>query len=526
MKYLLCSLSISLLVVGCGVTNPYTQYNVAMHSLPVQSTYKMAHEQGSLPEVEGETYAKIKQNNIKQTKQEPVSTFSIDVDTAAYANVRRWLNKGRLPPTDAVRVEEMINYFDYDYPLPNTRKRPFSVTTEIAPTPWNSKTKLLHIGLKGYQSEKLILPPANLVFLIDVSGSMFESLNLLKTSLKLLTKQMRVKDTLSIVVYAGHTAIMLEPTSAHNQMDINHALDRLTAKGSTNGGSGIRLAYSMAQKAFVKEGINRIILATDGDFNVGTVNFEALIDLIKEKRKSGISMTTLGFGRGNYNDQLMEQMADAGNGNYAYIDNLSEARKVLVNQIGSTLHTIAQDVKIQLEFNPEVVSEYRLIGYENRHLEQEDFDNDRVDAGEIGEGHSVTALYEVAFKGEGGESIKASRYHPEKPSQSNYHKEFGFLRLRYKLKQGDNSQLFETPLLIKSVQNNLSSSSNNFRYSAAVAGFGQLLRGGKYMKNFGYPQVKKLVETTDGKDKFGYRSEFITLVDLADTLQTSSPLSK
>jgi Ca-activated chloride channel family protein len=276
----------------------------------------------------------------------------------------------------------------------------------------------------------------------------------------------------------------------------------------------------MAQKAFVKGGINRIILATDGDFNVGTVNFEALIDLIKEKRKSGISMTTLGFGTGNYNDQLMEQIADAGNGNYAYIDNLNEAKKVLVNEVSSTLHTIAQDVKIQLEFNPEVISEYRLIGYENRHLAREDFNNDKVDAGEIGEGHSVTALYEISFKGEGGESLKPLRYHPEKFTSQRYPKEFGFLRLRYKLKHGEPSQLFETPLLNKQVKKEGSTTSNNFRYAAAVAGFGQLLRGGKYMQNFSYQQVEELAQEARGNDLFGYRSEFINLIDLADSLQT------
>jgi Ca-activated chloride channel family protein len=382
------------------------------------------------------------------------------------------------------------------------------------------KTKLLHIGLKGYQSDKAALPPANLVFLVDVSGSMSRPLNLLKTSLKLLNQQLRAKDTISLVVYAGRTEVVLEPTPANDRAKINNALDRLNARGSTNGGSGIRLAYSMAQKAFVKGGINRIILATDGDFNVGTVNFEALIDLIKEKRKSGISMTTLGFGTGNYNDQLMEQIADAGNGNYAYIDNLNEAKKVLVNEVSSTLHTIAQDVKIQLEFNPEVISEYRLIGYENRHLAREDFNNDKVDAGEIGEGHSVTALYEISFKGEGGESLKPLRYHPEKFTSQRYPKEFGFLRLRYKLKHGEPSQLFETPLLNKQVKKEGSTTSNNFRYAAAVAGFGQLLRGGKYMQNFSYQQVEELAQEARGNDLFGYRSEFINLIDLADSLQT------
>ncbi len=467
-----------------------------------------------------ENYAEIEQNPIKRVAEEPVSTFSIDVDTGAYANVRRMLNAGNLPPKNAVRVEELINYFSYDYPVPDSTEQPFSVMTEIAPTPWNTKTKLLHIGIKGYQVPREKLPPANLVFLLDVSGSMDspDKIGLLKSSLKLLSKQMSAKDSVAIAVYAGAAGVVLEPTPANNIGKISAALDSLRAGGSTNGGAGINLAYNLAQQAFIKDGINRVILATDGDFNVGTVNFDALINLIEEKRKSGITLTTLGFGTGNYNDKLMEQVADAGNGNYAYIDSLNEARKVLVEEVGSTLHSIAQDVKIQIEFNPNLVAEYRLIGYENRMLKREDFSNDKVDAGEIGAGHSVTALYEIALKGEGGERLEALRYAEDKSTDDKKGKELAFLRLRYKLKHGDKSRLIETPLLKSAVLSDLGNTSNNFRYSAAVAAFGQLLRGGQYTESFGYQDVKKLANESRGEDRFGYRGGFVSLVDLADAL--------
>ena len=341
-----------------------------------------------------ESYAHFDDNFTKRVSEHPVSTFSIDVDTGSYANVRRMLNRGRLPRHDAVRVEEMINYFAYNYPLPDTLEPPFRVITEIAPAPWQKKNLLLHIGIKGFDIPKEKLPPANLVFLVDVSGSMrrHDKLELLKTSLKLLSNQLTEKDKVSLVVYAGASGLVLEPTPGNQRGKIQAALARLNAGGSTNGGAGIQLAYAIAQQAFIKEGINRVLLATDGDFNVGTVNFNGLKNLIEEKRKSGISLTTLGFGTGNYNDHLMEQLADVGNGNYAYIDTLNEAQKVLVDEMGSTLKTIAKDVKIQIEFNPKTVAEYRLIGYENRMLKREDFSNDKIDAGEIGAGHTVTAL--------------------------------------------------------------------------------------------------------------------------------------
>jgi len=475
--------------------------------------------------VNRENYAAVTQNAIKNVAQEPVSTFSIDVDTGSYSNVRRILNSGHLPPTDAVRVEELINYFDYDYPVPRSTKQPFTVSTEIAPTPWNSKTKLLHIGIKGYEVAQNKLPPANLVFLIDVSGSMNspDKLELIKAAMKLLCQQMGERDTISIVVYAGNTAVLLEPTSADNIGKIHAAIDSLGAGGSTNGGAGITLAYNMAQQGFIKNGINRIILATDGDFNVGTVNFQSLLDLVAEKRKSGIGLTTLGVGGGNYNDKLMEQLADAGNGNHAYLDNLQEAQKVLVDQLSSTLHTIASDVKIQIEFNPEQVSEYRLIGYENRLLKREDFSNDKVDAGEIGAGHSVTALYEIALKGEGGERLENLRYSTKQDNSSHKGHELAFLRLRYKPTSDAKSRLLETPLLKSQISHRLERTSENFRFAAAVAGFGQLLRGGQYTENFGYDAVKQLAQDARGEDKFGYRAGFLSLIDLAKSVSAVKP---
>lgn len=395
--------------------------------------------------VNRENYVHFDDNHIKLVSEHPVSTFSIDVDTGSYANVRRLLNSGRLPRKDAVRVEEMINYFSYNYPLPENKRTPFRVTTEIAPAPWNKNKHLLHIGIKGYNVAASKLPPANLVFLVDVSGSMRSAnkLDLLKSSLKLLSKRMNKRDRISLVVYAGASGVVLQPTAGNKTATIVSALDSLTAGGRTNGAAGIHLAYAMAQQAYIKGGINRVILATDGDFNVGTVNFEALKNLIEEKRKSGITLTTLGFGTGNYNDHLMEQIADAGNGNYAYIDTLNEANKVLVSEMASTLFTIAKDVKIQIEFNPDVVKEYRLIGYENRMLRREDFNNDKVDAGDIGAGHTVTALYEIKLSGGRSNAIDPLRYGSTKKQGSHNGDELAFLKLRYKAPGGRKSELIQ-----------------------------------------------------------------------------------
>jgi len=471
-----------------------------------------------------ENYAHFDDNPVKRVAEVPVSTFSIDVDTGAYSNVRRMLNAGQVPVQDVVRVEEMINYFAYDYPLPAGDETPFRVTTEIGPNPWNSATRLLHIGIKGYDINRQDLPPANLVFLVDVSGSMqsADKLGLLKSALKLLARQMREQDRISLVVYAGASGVVLEPVKGNERAKIQRALEGLTAGGRTNGAAGIRLAYQLAKDSFIEKGINRVILATDGDFNVGTVSFEALVDLIEEQRKSGISLTTLGFGSGNYNDRLMEQLADAGNGNYAYIDTLNEAQKVLVDEMGSTLQTIAKDVKIQIEFNPALVAEYRLIGYENRSLQREDFTNDRVDAGDIGAGHTVTALYEIALADGKGQRVDPLRYGGRQESASQFGKELAMLRLRYKQPDEDSSRLIESPLYRTDIEASMQQTSDRFRFSAAVAGFGQLLRGGKYVNDFDYQAVLGLARNARGEDRFGYRGEFIQMVALADSLHGSA----
>lgn len=483
----------------------------------VPSHVRFAYEQ-----LDRESYAHLERNGVKLVSTDPVSTFSIDVDTGSYANIRSMLNEGRLPPQDAVRIEEMINYFSYDYKAPHSRKQPFRVTTEIAPAPWDASKHLLHIGIKGFEPDRSQLPASNLVFLVDVSGSMHSSnkLPLLKSALKMLSHQLSAKDRISLVVYAGASGVVLEPTPGNQSALISAALDALQAGGSTNGGAGIRLAYAMAEQGFIEGGINRVILATDGDFNVGTTSHESLIDLIEQKRQSGISLTTLGFGAGNYNDQLMEQLADKGNGNYAYIDTINEARKVLVDEVGSTLMTIAKDVKIQIEFNPAAVSEYRLIGYENRMLRREDFNNDQVDAGEIGAGHTVTALYEITLAGNKGR-IDPLRYGSSTAKKGgDIASELAFLRLRYKQPDSDVSSLIEYPLKRSMVKRSTSKASDNFRFSAAVAAFGELLKGGDYVGNMGYQDVAKLAQDGRGEDRNGYRGEFLNLVRTAAALDT------
>ena len=473
--------------------------------------------------VNRENYAHFDDNGIRLTTESPVSTFSIDVDTGSYSNVRRLLNNGQFPQQDAVRVEELVNYFSYDYPIPASRETPFALTTEIAPAPWNADTHLLHIGIKGYDVPRQSLPASNLVFLVDVSGSMnsADKLGLLKTALKLLSKQMRSEDRVAIVVYAGASGVILESVAGNETAKINQALDNLSAGGSTNGAAGIRAAYQLAEQSFIKDGINRVILATDGDFNVGTVSFEALVDLVEQKRRSGISLTTLGFGTGNYNDHLMEQLADAGNGNHAYIDTLNEAQKVLVDEMSSTLHTIAGDVKIQVEFNPAVVAEYRLIGYENRALNREDFNNDKVDAGEIGAGHSVTALYEISLVNGSSRHLDPLRYAPEQKINTKHQDEIALLRLRYKQPSSGTSKLIERRLLVSDINSTLQQSSDHFRFAASVAGFGQLLRGGRYTTDYDYDDVLELARNARGQDAFGYRGEFLSLVNLAKSLQTN-----
>lgn len=494
---------------------------MAMYPAPVAPVATMPYLQQDREE--REQYGTIVENPIKLVAEAPVSTFSIDVDTGSYSNVRRLLNEGRLPPTDAVRVEEMINYFPYAYALPEDNA-PFAVHTEMAPAPWNPNHTLLRIGIKGQDIAKTSLPPSNLVFLVDVSGSMGspERLPLLKSALKFLVNQLRAQDRVSLVTYASGTQVVLEPTSGLQKTKIIAALDNLEAGGSTSGAAGIALAYSMAEQSYIKGGINRIFLATDGDFNVGVTNFDELKNMAEEKRKSGVSLSTLGFGMGNYNEKLMEQLADAGNGNYSYIDTLNEGQKVLVDEMTSTLATIAKDVKIQIEFNPDVVSEYRLVGYENRMLKREDFNNDKVDAGEVGAGHTVTAIYELTLKGQTG-SVDPLRYGSGKASVTNKSGELAFLRLRYKAPDGDISKLIEWPLQRQYAKPSFDQASTEFRFATAVAAFGQQLRGGKHTGVMSYDDIAKVAADARGADAYGYRGEFLRLVHLAQSLSTGKP---
>jgi len=466
------------------------------------------------PAFNTEEYDFINENGFRPAKDSPLSTFSIDVDAASYSNVRRFLQNGQLPPADAVRVEEMINYFDYSYEQPKG-EHPFSVYTEISTSPWNEKRRLVHIGLQGKIIPTENLPASNLVFLIDVSGSMDSpnKLPLLKASFRMLTQQLREQDHVAIVVYAGAAGLVLPPTSGDNKQAILAALDNLQAGGSTAGGAGIELAYKVAKENFLPGGNNRVVLATDGDFNVGESSNGGMERLIEAKRKDGVFLTVLGFGMGNYKDSKMEILADKGNGNYAYIDNLQEAQKVLVNEFGGTMFTIAKDVKIQVEFNPDRVKAYRLIGYENRALRNEDFNNDKKDAGELGSGHSVTALYEIipADSDEAIDSIDPLKYQRTRPAKAiGVSDELLTIKLRYKLPQEEVSRLIEHPLIDSHTP--LAKTTANFRWSAAVAGFGMLLRGSEYVKGWRYDDVAMLAQGAKGRDQFGYQTEFIGLV--------------
>ncbi len=473
-----------------------------------------------------EAYSPITENDFKNALMNPLSTFSIDVDAASYSNVRRFITNGQMPPADAVRIEEMINYFGYDYPQPKD-EHPFSITTEVSDCPWNAKNKLIHIGLQGKKIDMSDLPASNLVFLLDVSGSMESSnkLPLLKKSFNLLVDNLRENDRVAIVVYAGAAGLVLPSTSGNNRDKILEALNNLTAGGSTAGGAGIKLAYQIAQDNFIKGGNNRIILATDGDFNIGASSDGEMTKLIEDKRKSGVYLTCLGFGMGNYKDSKMETLADKGNGNYAYIDNILEAKKVLVTEMGGTLFTIAKDVKLQLEFNPIKIESYKLIGYENRLLNSEDFNDDTKDAGELGAGHTVTALYEVVLKGDGvAPSIAPLRYQnltelvPKVSSN-----ELLTVKFRYKKPKEDVSKLIVNHLYDKSIP--LVKTSNNFRFSAAVAEFGILLRDSKYKANATYKQVVDLAKASKGTDENGYRAELIRLVEMS-AMQASAFLKE
>jgi len=473
---------------------------------------------------EREKYASIDQSSVKQAAINPVSTFSIDVDTGSYTNIRRMLTQGALPPKNAVRIEEMINYFDYGYDAPNEKSAPFSIHTELALSPWSKDHALLRIGLKGYEPAKQDRPASNLVFLLDVSGSMNspDKLPLLKKSLILLSKQLDSSDKVAIVVYAGASGVVLEPTDGNQTFEIEQALENLSAGGSTNGQAGIQLAYQLAKKCYDSAGINRVILATDGDFNVGTRDVDALKELIERKKEEGISLTTLGFGTGNYNDHLMEQLADVGNGNYAYIDTFKEARKVLVEELTATLMTIAKDVKIQVEFNPRIVKEYRLIGYENRALAREDFNNDKVDAGEVGAGHTVTALYEIVLQDSKGKRIAPLRYQNERSSEANNNdkisNELAFIKFRYKGLNSSKSKLISRAINRTKRIASFEKASEDFRFSATVAHFGESLRDSKYVANMDYETMIQHALNSKGSDPFGYRSEFVQMIRLASNL--------
>ncbi|MGB4057362.1 MAG: VWA domain-containing protein [Alphaproteobacteria bacterium] len=461
-------------------------------------------------------FKKFDTSPIKIVVENPVSTFSVDVDTASYSFIRSQINSGSKPPADAVRIEELINYFDYNYPLPDTKAEPFKPTISVIDSPWSKGKKLVHIGIKGYDVAKTEQPHSNLVFLLDVSGSMNEDnkLPLVKSSIKMLLDTLRPDDTVSIVVYAGAAGTVLEPTKASDKVKIYNAIDSLTPGGSTAGAAGINLAYQLAQQNFNKEGVNRVILATDGDFNVGAASDEDLKRIIEEKRKSGVFLSVLGFGMGNLNDSLMQTLAQNGNGTAAYIDTLSEARKVLVDEASSTLFPIAKDVKIQVEFNPALVSEYRLVGYETRALNREDFNNDKIDAGDIGAGHAVTAIYEITPKGSDNLSVDPLRYggiskEEDDKISSGFSGELAFLKIRYKLPNEDVSKLITTP--IPSVNTEANTDTN---WAVAVAGFGQLLKGDTHIGTITYDEVLGLATANKGDDPFGLRSEFVNLVRL------------
>lgn len=502
-----------------GINHPYGSRSVGGGLASVGGGYIAPSERGHVPQVDNEKYQSNTVNPVKSVAQDPVSTFSIDVDTGSYSNIRRMLlDEGRLPPVDAVRIEELINYFNYQYPQVKS-VHPFTLNTETVDSPWQPNAKLIRIGIKANEVEYKKLPPANLVFLVDVSGSMDEpnKLPLVKKTLRILTEQLRPQDKVTIVSYSSGEQLVLAPTSGSEKDQILKAIHQLTAGGATSGQRAIQMAYDQAKKSFLKEGINRILIATDGDFNVGITNFETLKGMVAEKRKSGISFSTLGYGTGNYNEQLMEQLADAGDGNYSYIDNEKEAKKVVQRQLSSTLATVAQDVKIQMEFNPATVKEYRLVGYENRILKQEDFNNDQVDAGDIGAGHTVTALYEIIPVGQVG-WLNDSRYQKTQNVETKSG-EFGFLNLRYKLPGQSKSILFNQA--ISKVSKPLSQATKDTQFAVAVAAYGQQLKGGQYNAKMGWNEILSLAEKNAKPDEFSLKTEFLDLVKTAKSLSQS-----
>ncbi|MBF5371643.1 VWA domain-containing protein [Escherichia coli] len=469
-------------------------------------------------------YQQFDDNPVKQVAQNPLVTFSLDVDTGSYANVRRFLNQGLLPPPDAVRVEEVVNYFPSDWDIkdkqsiPASKPIPFAMRYELAPAPWNEQRTLLKVDILAKDRKSKELPASNLVFLIDTSGSMIsdERLPLIQSSLKLLVKELREQDNIAIVTYAGDSRIALPSISGSHKAEINAAIDSLDAEGSTNGGAGLEMAYQQAAKGFIKGGINRILLATDGDFNVGIDDPKSIESMVKKQRESGVTLSTLGVGDSNYNEAMMVRIADVGNGNYSYIDTLSEAQKVLNSEMRQTLITVEKDVKAQIEFNPAWVTEYRQIGYEKRQLRAEDFNNDNVDAGDIGAGKHITLLFELTLKGQKA-SIDKLRYAPDnKSAKSDKTKELAWLKIRWKSPQGKESQLVEFPLAFA-----IKAPSEDMRFRAAVAAYGQKLRGSEYLNNTSWQQIKQWAQKAKGEDPQGYRAEFIRLIGLAKDLDNS-----
>ena len=472
----------------------------------------------SIYEESRETYKAIDESGFKSTAKDPVTTFSADVDKASYSNVRRMLNYGQKPHKDAVRIEELINYFDYNYAPPSEgSKTPLNATTTLSSCPWNPDNYLLRVGLQAKKIDLAKAPPSNIVFLIDTSGSMDEpnKMPLLKASFKLLLDNLRPEDRIAIVVYASQTGIALPSTPAKEKEKISKVIDDLVASGSTAGGAGLQTAYEVAEKNFLPKGNNRIILATDGDFNVGISSRDELQRLVEEKRNNGIYISVLGYGMGNYRDDMAETIANKGNGNYAYIDNLTEAKKVLVNEFGGTLYTVAKDVKLQLEFNPQYVKEYRLVGYENRTLANEDFEDDKKDAGEIGAGHTVTAFYElIPAKGATTDGL---RY--QKQVKEGFANELAFLKIRYKDPVVKDAKSVEESTPIPFSLTDLTQTDDDYRFAAAVAEWGMLLRNSKYKAKSSYKQVIDLAKNAIGKDEEGYRKEFIRLVELSEKIK-------
>lgn len=492
----------------------------------------MAPAAGGMPQVtapSGDQFTSFAESPVKSVAAEPVSTFSIDVDTASYAYTRQMLNEGHVPEPDAVRIEELINYFSYDYPAATDKAKPFQPSVMVYPAPWNATHQIVQIGIKGYVPPVTEHKAANLVFLIDTSGSMDEpnKLPLLKRAFALLVNQLGENDTISIVAYAGSAGVVLEPTRATERAKILAALDNLSAGGSTAGAEGIELAYRLADEHKIEGGNNRVILATDGDFNVGIEDPDELKQFIARKRDTGVFLSVLGFGEGNYGDDTAQALAQNGNGNASYIDSFKEAQKVLVEDAGGTLETIAKDVKIQVEFNPAVVSEYRLIGYETRALNREDFNNDKVDAGDVGAGTSVTALYEITPVGAATQQIDPLRY--GKPAEtaavpvaSGPADEIGYLKLRYKLPDASASQLIETPIKTDAAANSIEAAPDDARFAAAVAAFGQKLKGSNYGE-MSWDAIRALASGAKGRDEAGHRAEFVQLVGLAGQIMGDGP---